>query len=51
LTEHDKRKAQVLAFIRSLPEQDISDISYLRGPRGEVMVQLMETFGAVPQRR
>lgn len=38
-------KEKVLAFIQSLPEQDIRDIDFLKGPRGEVMVQLTETFG------
>lgn len=46
LTESGKHKAQVLDFIQSLPEQAISDITYLQGPRGDVMVQLVETFGA-----
>jgi energy-coupling factor transporter ATP-binding protein EcfA2 len=51
LTEEEGKKAKVLELIRSLPEQDISDISYLETPRGEVMVQLHETFGgkAVPR--
>jgi predicted ATPase len=51
ITEEAQSKAQVLEFIRSLPEQDISDISYLRTPRDEVMVRLHETFGgtAVPR--
>lgn len=39
------RKADILEFIKSLPEQDISSIDFLKGPRGEVMVQLIETFG------
>lgn len=38
-------KAAVLEFIRELPEQDISDIGFLDGPRGEVLVKLEETFG------
>lgn len=38
-------KTQVLEFVRSLPEQDILDIGFLAGPRGEVMVKLMESFG------
>jgi len=38
-------KHLILDFIRSLPEQDISEISFLRTPRDEVMVQLHETFG------
>jgi predicted ATPase len=51
LTEEEGKKVQVLDFIRSLPEQDISDISYIETPRSEVMVQLHETFGgkAVPR--
>ena len=32
-------------IIRALPEQDISDITYLETPRGEVMLELHETFG------
>jgi predicted ATPase len=51
LTEEQGKKAEILEMIRSLPEQDISDITYLPTPRGEVMVQLHETFGgkAVPR--
>lgn len=50
LTE-EGQKTKILEMIRALPEQDISDISYLPTPRGEVMVQLHETFGgkAVPR--
>lgn len=39
------RKA-ILGFIQSLPEQDIAGLSFLHEPRGGVMVQLTETFGA-----
>jgi hypothetical protein len=51
LTEEEGQKARILEIIRSLPEQDICDISYLETPRGEVMVRLHETFGgkAVPR--
>lgn len=45
LTESGNLKEEVLDFIRALPEQDILDISYLVGPRDEVMVQLEESFG------
>ncbi|MEO5367748.1 MAG: ATP-binding protein [Magnetococcus sp. WYHC-3] len=38
-------RATILKFISSLPEQDISTIDFLQGPRGEVMVSLVETFG------
>ena len=40
----DNREA-VLGFIRSLPEQDIQDISFLETPWGDVLLQLTETFG------
>lgn len=40
-------KASVLAFIRELPEQDISNIGFLDYPRGEVLVQLEENFGNI----
>ncbi len=39
------QKQQLLEFVRSLPEQDIGDIDFLKGPRNEVMVKLLETFG------
>ena len=35
----------ILDFIQSLPEQDISGLSFLQEPRGGVMVKLTETFG------
>jgi predicted ATPase len=38
-------KSQVLDLIKSLPEQNISDIEFIETPRGEVMVSLSETFG------
>lgn len=38
----------ILSFIQSLPEQDIVGLKFLYGPRGEVMVQLLETFGGEP---
>jgi putative AbiEii toxin of type IV toxin-antitoxin system/AAA ATPase-like protein len=47
LTEERGTKPSILDFIRSLPEQEISDITYLETPRGEVMVQLHENFGGI----
>lgn len=35
----------ILGFIQSLPEQDISRLSFLEEPRGGVMLKLTETFG------
>ena len=49
LCEKQQRKAEVLAFVRSLPEQNILDLTFLTGPRGEVMVQLTESFGGKAQ--
>ena len=40
-----EKKEEVLAFIRSLPEQNITEISFIETPRNEVMVQLTESFG------
>lgn len=48
LSEEEGKKGEILDFIRSLPEQDIRDITFLETPRGEVMVQLHETFGGKP---
>jgi ABC-type cobalamin/Fe3+-siderophores transport system ATPase subunit len=45
LCEKQQRKTEVLEFVRALPEQDILDVAFLRGPRDEVMVQLTESFG------
>ncbi|NTV14917.1 MAG: ATP-binding protein [Desulfobulbaceae bacterium] len=39
------QRAAILEFIQSLPEQDIETLAFLTGPRGEVMVELVETFG------
>ncbi len=41
--EAEKRK--LLDFIRSLPEQDIIDIRFIRTERNDVMVRLVESFG------
>lgn len=49
LCNRQQRKAEVLSFVRALPEQDIVDLSFLTGPRGEVMVQLTESFGGRAQ--
>ncbi|MCW8176762.1 AAA family ATPase [Verminephrobacter aporrectodeae] len=42
-------RPKILSFVQSLPEQDIQDISFLKGPRNDVMVQLVESFGGVPR--
>ena len=44
------QKQQVLEFVRSLPEQDIRDIDFLKGARGDVVVTLEESFGGVSRR-
>jgi len=49
LCEKQQRKAEVLAFVRSLPEQNLLDLTFLTGPRGEVMLQLTESFGGDAQ--
>lgn len=44
LSKGDERD-EMLHFVQALPEQDIAQIGFLETPRGEVMVQLEETFG------
>lgn len=44
-------KQRILAFVRTLPEQDIADLDFLTTPRNEVMVRLTETFGGRPETR
>jgi predicted ATPase len=43
------QRKDILAFIQSLPEQDIASLSFLREPRGGVLLQLEETFGGKSQ--
>ncbi|MBF0135482.1 MAG: ATP-binding protein [Magnetococcus sp. DMHC-1] len=46
LTDQEKEnRADILKFIRSLPEQDIETISFIPTPRDEVMIKIRETFG------
>jgi predicted ATPase len=40
-------RQEILSFIQSLPEQDIQGLSFLTGPRSDVMVQLVESFGGI----
>jgi hypothetical protein len=42
-------RQEILSFIQSLPEQDIQGLAFLKGPRNDVMVQLVESFGGVPR--
>lgn len=37
--------APLLEFIRSLPEQDITDIQFIKTDRNDLMVRLVESFG------
>lgn len=39
------QRREILSFIQSLPEQDISGIDFIVEPRGGKMIQLKETFG------
>lgn len=45
ICQTDSDKARLLDFIRSLPEQDISDVQFIKTERSDVMVRLVETFG------
>lgn len=39
------KKDQMLQFVRSLPEQDIIEIRFIKTERNDVMVRLVESFG------
>ena len=41
----ETQKNKLLNFIRSLPEQDITDIDFIITDRNDVMVRLIESFG------
>ncbi|NCS29557.1 MAG: AAA family ATPase [Microcystis aeruginosa F13-15] len=41
----ETQKNKLLDFIRSLPEQDITDIRFIITDRNDVMVRLIESFG------
>ena len=43
--DEEGRRDEILQFIRQLPEQDIKDIRFIHTERGDVMVQLVESFG------
>jgi len=43
------QRQAILDLIQSLPEQEIAGLDFLDGPRGEVMVRLLETFGGEPK--
>ncbi len=45
----DSQKEQLLGFVRSLPEQDITDIAFSVTDRNDVMVRLQESFGGMPK--
>lgn len=45
------KENEILEFVRSMPELSVEGMSFLHGPRGEVMTQLQESFGgsAIPR--
>ena len=51
ICKNPQQKKVLLGFVQQLPEQQIRDIDFLRGPRGEAMVTLEETFGEVHEKR
>ncbi|WP_300717794.1 ATP-binding protein [uncultured Desulfovibrio sp.] len=50
LCQQPQMKQTLLDFIRSLPEQDITDISFITTERNDVMVRLHESFGSKAQK-
>lgn len=45
LCQEQRNEDEVLEFVRALPEQDIKKIDFIETSRGEVMVELTESFG------
>lgn len=45
LCQFEDIKSQILKFVCALPEQDIRNIEFVETSRGEVMVELVESFG------
>lgn len=45
ISQTSEQKAKLLTFIKSLPEQDITDIEFIKTDRNDVMVRLVESFG------
>lgn len=44
-SSEEGKKSRLLDFIRSLPEQDITDVQFIKTDRNDVMVRLVESFG------
>lgn len=51
LCQNRETKKAVLEMIRALPEQDIVDIAFIKTPRNEVMLQIVESFGQKETKR
>lgn len=45
LCQDAAQRNDLLSFVRSLPEQDIRRIDFVKGVRGDVLVKLVESFG------
>lgn len=45
ISQNQLEKTKLLDFVRSLPEQDITDIQFIKTDRNDVMVRLVESFG------
>lgn len=50
ICKNKEKKKLLLEFARCLPEQDISDISFIKTERNDVMLRLHESFGETTQK-
>ena len=46
LCKNDESKDRLLEFVAAMPERNVVEIDFSKTERGEVMVKLVETFGA-----
>lgn len=51
LCEEPTIEKAILDFIKDLPEQHITGVDFLEGPRNDVLVRMQETFGNIAQWR
>ena len=45
LWKDESMRAEIVDFIKSLPEQDVKDITFFEDRRGQVSLELVESFG------
>ncbi|WP_313683014.1 AAA family ATPase [Pantoea sp.] len=50
LWKDKKLKPVIIEFIKSLPEQDVKDVAFFEDRRGQVSLELVESFGGIERK-